>query len=217
MKSTRVLKPNIPGGPARRSARGGRLRRAVAWLTSTMLYALALGLALGGLVHIVTVFAIPLVGSSDAVSRLSRELAPDAPSAQTGEIGAGGFVPPWPDPAFVTTYCRFDLTRGPQRISARAGDGFAGLSLHGQGGGVLYAVTDEIAQDGELVLLVLTPEQAADDPGEAGAEVRFVAPVNRGIATTTGLAVYRVLAPLPSLREKARETAASLRCEEAAP
>ncbi|MGI6245479.1 MAG: hypothetical protein ACOYJQ_06905 [Pseudochelatococcus sp.] len=217
MKETRALKP--AAASRRRSRRGARLRRALAWATGAMLHALVFGLVLGGLVHIVTVFAIPFAGSGDAVTRLSRAAA----SGQTREIADSGFSPPWPDPAFVTAFCRFDLTNGPLRITAHAGGGFAGLSLYGPGGSVLYAVTDEIANDGELALTVLTSDQAMDEREaragreDGGREVRFVMPDRRGVATTGGVAVYRALAPLPSLRAKAREAALSLRCDDAPP
>lgn len=207
MKETRALKIDSALGLRRPRAR----RRPWQWLarlSGEVLHALVFGLTLGALVHIVTVFAIPYVGSGDAVSRIS------AARPQTSvEPGNGVFDPPWPDPAFVTMVCRFDLSSGPQRIRARAPDGFAGLSLHAPGGGVLYAVTDEVAQAGELSLHVMTPDQAPDVAREDGADVRFVVPARHGMAVTHGLAVYRVMAPWPSLRDSARATAATLRCD----
>ena len=190
MKETRALKIDSALGLRRPPAR----RRPWQWLarlSGEVLHALVFGLTLGALVHIVTVFVIPFVGP-----------------------GKGGvFDPPWPDPAFVTMVCRFDLAKGPQRIRARAPDGFAGLSLHAPGGGVLYAVTDEVAQAGELSLHVMTPAQAPDVARGDGADVRFVVPARYGMPVTHGLAVYRVMAPWPSLRDSARATAATLRCD----
>ncbi|MGV6873013.1 DUF1254 domain-containing protein [Pseudochelatococcus sp. B33] len=212
MKQTRALKIDSALGLRRDTAPRRRPWQMLARFSGAVLYALVFGLTLGALVHIVTVFAIPYIGSSDAVSRLSREAAA-ARLPEPVEPGNGVFNPPWPDPAFVTMVCRFDLGKGPQRIRARAPDGFAGLSLHAPGGGVLYAVTDEVAQEGELSLLVMTPDQAMDIAGGEGADVRFVLPARHGMAVTQGLAVYRVMAPLPSLRESARAVASSLRCE----
>lgn len=195
-------------GPAPRRAPWQALKG----FSAAVLYTLVFGLVLGALVHIVTVFAIPYAGSRDAVSRLSR--TPDG-GLLSGTVEPGGdvFSPPLPDPAFVTMICRFDLGAGPQRVRARAPDGFAGLSLHAAGGGVLYAVTDEVAQEGELSLLVMTPDQALDVPRDDSPDVRFVAPPRHGIPVTHGLAVYRVMAPRPSLRDSARAVASTLRCE----
>lgn len=207
MKETRALKIDSALGLGRPPARR-RPWQALARFSGALVYAVAFGVVLGALVHIVTVFAIPHLGSGDAVTRLSA-----ASAGATVEPGNGVFAPPWPDPAFSTVVCRFDLVGGPQRIRARAPDGFAGLSLHAPGGSVLYAVTDEVAQDGELSLLVMTPDQAMDVGRGDGVEVRFVVPPRHGMAVTHGLAVYKVMAPLPSRRESARAVAATLRCD----
>lgn len=215
MKETRVLKIDSALGLTRRRMTR-RPWQMLLRFSSAVVYTVAFGLTLGALVHIAAVLAIPYVGSSDAVTRLSQASVAALPKEMV-EPGEGAFSPPWPDPAFVTMTCRFDLSDGPQRVRARAPDGFAGLSLHAPGGGVLYAVTDEVAQDGELSLLVMTPDQALDISRGDGADVHYVVPPRHGMAVTHGLAVYRVMAPLPSLRESALTVAASLRCESSLP
>ncbi|MFT0891164.1 hypothetical protein [Pseudochelatococcus sp. G4_1912] len=210
MTETRALKLISHKRLNREHAPRWQLTQALRWLTTTVLYTLALGLTLGALAHIITIFTIPLMGSNDAVNRLSEETL-EALLSDTVVMDGKGFTPPWPDPAFVTTYCRFDLSSGPQRIRARTPDGFAGLSLHGPGGTVIYAVTDEVAQGGELALTILTADQAIDSPSDA-TDIRVIAPVQNGIGVTYGLAVYRVMASQPSQRDVARGVASTLRC-----
>lgn len=210
MTITRALKPLFGGHISKSSQMRLRIMYALRWVTSTVLYTLVLGLSLGALVHIIAVFAIPLTGSNDAVNRLSEE-SMAAFLSDTIELGSTSFTPPMPDPSFITTACRFDLSGGPQRIRARVPDGFAGLSLHEPGGRVLYAVTDEVAQGGELLLTVLTPDQALEHKADNG-DVRVIAPVQNGMRITYGLAVYRVMAARPSMLEGARSIASTLYC-----
>lgn len=174
-----------------------------------VLFTLVLAVVLGALVHIAVIFAIPLLGTSDAVSRLTA-----AAGGGVIVLEEGGTLPPQSDPSFVVAACAFDLAQGPFTVSATVPDHYAGLSLHRPGGGVLYAVTEEVATARRLSLAVMTQKQANDIDTQALSmqvsrddDVRAVVPVTKGVA------VYRVFVPLPSQREAMRTMALTLRCQ----
>jgi uncharacterized membrane protein len=167
------------------------------------------GLVLAGIVHLTVILAIPWLSERDAFSRLRSTMTVDrselvaAPAADTWL--------PQPDPAVAVAACAYNLDEGPVRISAKTGPLFQSLSFHGRGGGVFFAVTDRAAIRGSLELVVMTRRQldealAMEDEDEPSRDVRIVAP-NR-----EGLAVVRVLAALPSLRDEAEVAAKSVSC-----
>jgi hypothetical protein len=97
------------------------------------------------------------------------------------------------------------------RVVARTGTLPLGLTLHRQGGGVLYAITDRAAIRGTLEFLVMTETQrderiAADEEGETSRELRIVSD------TEQGLIVARVLMRLPSDRADAEGLATGVAC-----
>ena len=115
------------------------------------------------------------------------------------------------DPNVVTAICSYDLSAGPMRVVARTGTLTLGLTLHRQGGGVLYAITDRAAIRGTLEFLVMTEAQrderiAADEEGETSRELRVVSD------TEQGLIVARVLLRLPSDRADAEALATGVAC-----
>ncbi len=170
------------------------------------------GLILAAIVHIVTILAIPALSRHDA-AHAYREFGTDG-HAET--IPAPGDTRGLPalreaDQNVVTAICGYDLSAGPMRIVARTGSLPLGLTLHRQGGGVLYAITDRAAIRGTLEFLVMTEAQrderiAADDEGETSRELRVVSD------TEQGLIVARVLLRLPSDRADAEALATGVAC-----
>jgi len=97
------------------------------------------------------------------------------------------------------------------RVVARTGTLPLGLTLHRQGGGIVYAITDRAAIRGVLDFLVMTEAQrderiAEDEEGETSRELRVVSD------TEQGLIVVRVLVRLPSDRADAEALATSVEC-----
>jgi uncharacterized membrane protein len=173
-------------------------------------YLTIMGLVLGIIVHIITVFSIPLLATHDAVTRF----------ADTGLEGRAERIDPQADPAWLIAdhdpatslaSCGFDLTEGPVRVTARTGALPLGLSIHRRGGGVAYAITDRAAIRGVLDFVVLTPAQLADriareDDGETMRELRVVLNVQQG------LIVARALARQPSDRADADALVRDMAC-----
>lgn len=185
-----------------------RLRAGLARFAMTTLA----GLILAAIVHIVTVLAIPALSRHDA-AHAYRALGTDGHAEPIPLPGNARGLPALreADPHVVTAICSYDLSAGPMRIVARTGTLPLGLTLHRQGGGVLYAITDRAAIRGTLEFLVMTEAQrderiAADDEGETSRELRVVSDAEQG------LIVARVLMRLPSDRADAEALATGVAC-----
>lgn len=170
------------------------------------------GLILAAIVHIVTVLAIPALSRHDA-AHAYRELGTEGHAETAPSPGNARGLPALreADPNVVTAICSYDLSAGPMRVVARTGTLPLGLTLHRQGGGVLYAITDRAAIRGTLEFLVMTEAQrderiAADEEGETSRELRIVSD------TEQGLIVARVLLRLPSDRADAEALATGVAC-----
>lgn len=196
-----------PPLPARRRL-PQRLRAAATRLAMTTLA----GLVLAAIVHIVTILLIPALSQRDAVHAY-RLLGAEGHAELVPLAASPGGMPVLQeaDPNEVTAVCGYDLSAGPVRVVARTGTLPLGLTLHRQGGGVIYAITDRAAIRGVLEFLILTEAQydervANDEEGETSRELRVVSDSARG------LIVARVLAKRPSDRGDAEALAASVRC-----
>ena len=193
--------PIRPGLKAKARAAGKRL-----------LLATLAGLVLAGIVHIVAILLIPLLAERDAAT-VYRELGMHG-RAELIARSRDGRAPPGPresDPFLATAVCSYDLSAGPMRVLARTGTLPLGLTLHRQGGGVIYAITDRAAIRGAVAFVVMTEEQrdelaASEEEGEAAHELRVVSD------TPTGLVVVRVLVKRPSDREDAEALATGVVC-----
>lgn len=170
------------------------------------------GLILAAIVHIVTVLAIPALSRHDA-AHAYRDLGTEGHAEPVPSPGNSRGLPALreADPNVVTAICSYDLSAGPMRVVARTGTLPLGLTLHRQGGGVLYAITDRAAIRGTLEFLVMTEAQrderiAADEEGETSRELRIVSD------TEQGLIVARVLQRLPSDRADAEALATGVAC-----
>ncbi|BCB20736.1 hypothetical protein [Bosea sp. ANAM02] len=185
-----------------------RLRAGFARLVMTTLA----GLILAAIVHIVTILAIPALSRQDA-SHAYRDIGGEGHAEPVPSPGNSRGLPALreADPNAVTAICSYDLSAGPMRVVARTGTLPLGLTLHRQGGGVLYAITDRAAIRGTLEFLIMTEEQrderiAADEDGETSRELRIVSD------TEQGLIVARVLLRLPSDRADAEALATGVAC-----
>lgn len=189
--------------------------RVVAWLGDAgkrLLLATLAGLVLAGIVHIVAILLIPMLSGRDAVDAY-RALGAQGRAELVTSPRDGHPLPDLreADPFVVTAVCGYDLSAGPVRVHARTGTLPLGLTLHRQGGGVLYAITDRAAIRGAVEFVVMTEEQrderlASEDDETPARELRVVSD------TPGGLVVVRVLAKTPSDREDAEALATGVAC-----
>lgn len=142
-------------------------------------------LMVAGIVHIGAVLLLPRVAPDDAYARVAGFAAGDGIRVLP-RAGTSGDPLPDRDPSVATAVCRYDLERGPLRVSAAVGGlGFAALSAHSRSGIAFYGLDDRAETDGRIGFVLLTQgqrEAAEAHDGAAGAarEVRVVAPEARG-------------------------------------
>jgi uncharacterized membrane protein len=167
------------------------------------------GVLLGGLVHIVTVLALPRAATQDAYLRLAA-VAPfntvtalPSPTPETAVL-------PFMDPAFATAVCRFDLSEGPLKLSLAVNQSYTAVSFYTRHGVAFYAINDRAAGRRVIELDLMTKEQRSALP-----EDQEVTAADRLIVespTDTGLILLRALASEPSLMPAAQATVAAGRC-----
>jgi uncharacterized membrane protein len=181
------------------------------WLLASLLWLLAM-LFVAGLVHIVSIFALPELAQKDAYSRLSTLTQPGQLSLLPAPLPGQEYAP-FEDPALVQGVCLYDLDRGPLELSADIiGDGLLTFSFRTRTGRVFYSMTDKAASHGKIDVLVLTPKQleaveADDDEEELPQELRLTAPEKKGFVLINALAAF------PSERANIETLVKSMNCE----
>ena len=81
-----------------------------------LLFTIIAGVVLGGIVHLVSVLALPRIATQDAYSRLApitklNTVTPlPPPDPATAPL-------PFMDPAFAVAVCRYDLSGGPIKLA----------------------------------------------------------------------------------------------------
>ena len=113
---------------------------------------------LAALVHLIVVLIVPLVASRDAFQRL-EPLGGLNETVVLPRAGPTATLLPYADPAVAMSFCRYDLTQGPIRVTAPSGRAFASISFHTKRGLVFYALTDRAATHGVIDAVLATPER----------------------------------------------------------
>jgi uncharacterized membrane protein len=152
-------------------------------------------LVIAGIVHIVSILAMPGVASKDAYARLAAFVAPSRltllPPARPGQE-----LMPFLDPAMARGVCLYDLTSGPMHLQASVeGDGFLSLSFHSRVGRVFYSMNDRAALRGKIDVLLVTADQleaieAEDEEDEQPRELRLTAATPQGFVLLSALAEH---------------------------
>jgi uncharacterized membrane protein len=124
---------------------------------------IAAGLVIGGLVHIVTVLALPQVALEDAFARVER-LGPANRVHLVPAPTAFEAVLPRLDPSFTQAVCRYDLARAPLRVVVPLAPDYMSVSFYSRRGLPFYALNDRAAAQRTIDLQLMTPAQAAALP-----------------------------------------------------
>ncbi|MPZ56933.1 MAG: DUF1254 domain-containing protein [Rhizobiales bacterium] len=167
------------------------------------------GVLLGGIVHFVTVLALPRTATQDAFARLAA-IAPANTVAVLSQPTPQAAVLPFMDPAFAAAVCRFDLSSGPLKLSIAVSQAYTAVSFYTLRGVAFYAINDRAAGRRIIELDLMTSEQRAALP-----EDEEVTAADRLIVespTETGLILFRALAPEPSMMPAAQGTVTAGRC-----
>jgi uncharacterized membrane protein len=168
------------------------------------------GLVLAGIVHIVTILALPHLASHNLQTRFLDPADAGKTVPLTGEAGKAASLP-FHDPTVAIAACGYDLSDTAVRLRLPAGALLTTLSLHNSDGRAFYAVTDRVAREGVVEIVLMTraqlDEAIRNDDDEPTGDVRVVAPSLRGIA------VARAVTRFPSDMSDAEKLALSLTCK----
>jgi uncharacterized membrane protein len=183
-----------------------------------LLFAIIGGVLLGGVVHLVSVLALPRIATQDAYSRLT-------PLTQENTVTAlaladpGNTLMPFMDPAFATSICRYDLSNGPIKLTVPVSQAYTSVSFYTRNDVAYYAINDRSAGRRVIELDLMTEAQHAELP-----EDEDVTAADRLIIdspTARGLIVLKAMAPEPGLMAQAQGSLAAANCRvqppEAAP
>jgi uncharacterized membrane protein len=175
-----------------------------------ILFTIIAGVLLGGVVHLVSVLALPRIASQDAYSRLTPLTKVNAVTALPA-ADPGNTLMPYLDPAFATAVCRYDLSGGPIKLAVPVSQAYTSVSFYTRSDVAYYAINDRSAGRKVIELDLMTEAQHADLP-----EDEDVTAADRLIIdspTVTGLIVLKALAPEPGLTPQAQASLAASSCK----
>jgi uncharacterized membrane protein len=175
-----------------------------------VLFTIIAGVLLGGVVHLVSVLALPRIATQDAYSRLTpvTKLNTVTPLPLADPNSA---PMPLMDPAFAMAICRYDLTGGSIKLTVPVSQAYTSVSFYTRNEVAYYAINDRSAGRKVIELDLMTDAQH-----EALPEDEDVTAADRLIIdspTTTGLIVLKALAAEPGLMPQAQATLAASSCK----
>ena len=175
-----------------------------------LLFAIIGGIILGGVVHLVSVLALPKIASQDAYSRLARITAVNAVTPLP-LVGPASEPMPFMDPAFAAAVCRYDLATGPIKLTVPVSQAYTSVSFYTRSDVAYYAINDRSAGRRVIELTLMTEAQH-----EALPEEEDVTAADRLIIDSpsqTGLIVLKALAAEPGLMTQAQATLVAATCK----
>ncbi len=167
------------------------------------------GALLGGIVHLATVIILPRTATQDAYARLTS-IAPLNTVVALPVPSPDKAVMPFMDPAFASAVCRYDLSKGPLKLTVPVSPAYTSVSFYTRYDVAYYAINDRAAGRRVIELDLMTSAQHDQVP-----EDEEVTAADRLIVespTVTGLIAIRALAPEPGLMRAAQTAIAGSQC-----
>ena len=167
------------------------------------------GLATAGIIHIITVFAIPVLAERDAWARLSAVMKPN-----TLAIADGQHAPrlPFTSPDVATAYCLFDISKDNVIVRSALLEAAWSVALSSRSGENFYLITGADVRKPEVRLLIIPqdrlPEEVSTEKTEEGGEQNII--VSPG---TTGIVAIRATLRGESFRAQVQDELSKARCE----
>jgi uncharacterized membrane protein len=174
-----------------------------------LLFTIIAGVLLGGVVHLVSVLALPRIATQDAHSRLTPMTKLNAVT-QLRPADPGNTLMPYLDPAFAIAVCRYDLSGGTIKLTVPVSQAYTSVSFYTRNEIAYYAINDRSAGKKVIELDLMTEAQHNDLPEDE--EVTAADRLIIDSPTTTGLIVLKALAPEPGLMPQAQASLAASRC-----
>ncbi len=175
-----------------------------------LLFTIIAGVLLGGIVHLVSVLALPRIASQDAYSRLTPITRLNAvtplPLADPGNM-----LMPFMDPAFATAICRYDLSGGPIKLAVPVSQSYTSVSFYTRSDVAYYAINDRSAGKKVIELDLMTEAQHAELPEDE--EITAADRLIIDSPASSGLIVLKALAAEPGLMPQAQASLAAASCK----
>ncbi|BAM90883.1 hypothetical protein S58_49040 [Bradyrhizobium oligotrophicum S58] len=174
-----------------------------------LLFTVVVGVLLGGVVHLVSVLALPRISTQDAYSRLTPMTKLNAvtplPLADPGNSPM-----PFMDPAFAMAICRYDLSEGPLKLTVPVSQAYTSVSFYTRNEIAYYAINDRSAGKRVIELDLMTEAQHEDLPEDE--EITAADRLIIDSPSATGLIVLKALAAEPGLMPQAQASLAAASC-----
>jgi uncharacterized membrane protein len=142
-------------------------------------------LILAGIIHISTVFLVPLYASKDAWAQM-RQFGRDGQFHALPVPEAGAEPLAALDPRMIYSVCRFSLAQGPVRITASLPEDFWSVAIFDRRGRNVYSLNDRSAERSKLDMAIVTPVQMAqlrqDPPASLETAIVVELPIENGFA-----------------------------------
>jgi uncharacterized membrane protein len=168
------------------------------------------GLLLGGLVHLASIMAMPRTASRDAYARLAS-LVPVNGFALLPAPSPEASILPFMDPAFAVAACRYDLAKGPLKLTVPVSKAYTSVTFYTRYDVAYYAINDRAAGRRSIELDLMTTKQREDLPDDE--EVTAADRLIVESPSLTGLIVARALAPEPSQLPAAAAALRAAQCK----
>ena len=171
-----------------------------------LLFTVIVGVLLGGVVHLVSVLALPRISTQDAYSRLTPMTKLNAVT-QLPLADPNNSPMPFMDPAFAMAICRYDLSEGPLKLTVPVSQAYTSVSFYTRNEIAYYAINDRSAGKRVIELDLMTEAQHEDLPEDE--EITAADRLIIDSPTTTGLIVLKALAAEPGLMPQAQASLAA--------
>lgn len=168
------------------------------------------GLMLGGIVHLTAIMVLPRAASRDAFARLAPLAAVNgfallpAPAPEASSV-------PFMDPAFAVAVCRYDLAKGPVKLTVPVSQAYTSVTFYTRHDVAYYAINDRAAGRRSIELDLMTTKQRQDLPDDE--EVTAADRLIVESPSLTGLIVARAFSPEPSLMPAATAALRAAQCK----
>ncbi|HLZ05570.1 MAG TPA: DUF1254 domain-containing protein [Bradyrhizobium sp.] len=175
-----------------------------------IVFTIIAGVLLGGVVHLVSVLALPKIATEDAYARLAPITKVNTVT-QLPAADPSNTLMPYLDPAIAVAVCRYDLSGGSIKLSVPVSQAYTSVSFYTRNDLAYYAINDRSAGKKVIELDLMTEAQHSDLP-----EDEDVTAADRLIIdspSTTGLIVLKALAPEPGLMAQAQASLAASSCK----
>jgi uncharacterized membrane protein len=175
-----------------------------------ILLTIVAGVILGGIVHLVSVLALPRIATQDAYSRLTPMTQLNAVTALP-QVDPSNSPMPFMDPAFAMAICRYDLSGGPIKLAVPVSQAYTSVSFYTRNEIAYYAINDRSAGKKVIELDLMTEAQHNDLPEDE--EVTAADRLIIDSPSATGLIVLKALAAEPGLMPQAQASLSAASCK----